>query len=241
MRIEHDVIDADEIAVLKQYWNDHHDKSYVNGYSKGWHPFADMCDYVDKRLLILPNTAADAIIKKVVDRFLPGETMTWANYQRQALPHTLHVDEYGRDRTNPTWTIIIAVDTEPRFKTLIFKESFNHCLDLERYINRCRYLKSPFLSDIGHEQDIEHMQRSPDEPNVCNYFTYEGAFEYRAGSMCLFDTNVVHCGSNWVKYDDLAHRDLVQIHIGQPSPNSYNIEDHTAKGDPIPDRKELVL
>lgn len=239
MQLLDNVLTREEIAVLKNYYNKNHEKSYVNGYGSDWHPMADVSNYIDKRLLIVNNSEAGRIIERMVHKIFPGEQYIWTNYQRQALPHTVHMDEYGRDRLNPTWTIVIAVDDEPRFKTLLFKEKFNSCHDLDSYLIKCAETNAPFLSDISGEQDIEHMKKDRYEHNLCNYLTFEGAFTYAAGSAILFDTNQAHCTSNWRKYPDIQYRDLVQIHIGAVSATSYIEEEHTKKGDRIPDMTEM--
>lgn len=234
------LISPGDVQVLKNYWDKNHALSYVNGYPQDWHPFGDQADHIDRRLLIVPDSHAGAIINRVVGQLLPGETDVWANYQRQALPHTLHMDEYGRDRANPTWTIIIAVDDEPRNKTLIFKEQFNTCFELDTYLMRAADAGMPFLSEISHIHDVEHMNKQPYAHNLCNYLTFDGYFTYRAGDAVLFDTNVAHCTSNWKKYPDILKRDLVQIHIGKVAPTSYNKEEHTKKGDAIPDIRDML-
>lgn len=240
MQLLQDLVSADDILVLKNYWDKNHSMAYVNGYPQDWHPFGAQADFIDRRLLIVPDSHAGRVISKVVAQVLPGETDIWANYQRQALPHTLHVDEYGRDRINPTWTIIIAVDTEPRNKTLIFREEFNTCFDLDTYLMRSADQDSVFLSDLSSVHDVEHMNVKPYRHNLCNYLTFDGFFAYKAGDAVLFDTNVAHCTSNWTKYADIKQRDLVQIHIGKVAPTSYNKEEHTKKGDAIPELSEMV-
>lgn len=240
MQIIQNLISSLDIEIFKNYWEKNHHLAYVNGYPQDWHPFGDQADHIDRRLLIVPNSRAGEIIQRIVRQVLPGETDTWSNYQRQALPHTLHVDEYGRDRTNPTYTIIIALDNEPRNKTLIFKEEFNTCLELDRYLEASAAESRPWLSDISAVHDVEHMIKRPHWPHVCNFLTFDDYFPYQSGHMVLFDTNVAHCTSNWKKYPDIKKRDLVQIHIGKVAPTSYKEEEHITKGDPIPQLDAMI-
>jgi hypothetical protein len=228
------IVSHEEISILKEYWNTHNELAYVNGRPDGWHPMAKLADHVDKRLLIANNTSAYQIVKRISeDLFYPGVPI-WANYQRQALPHTLHVDEYGRDRQEPTWTIIIALDTEPRNRTVLFKNMFNTCSELDAYVRDCATQRKK-ISDISTIEDLEHIFDKQYDVNFGDYLEFEGCFSYNAGAGVLFDTNQAHCTSNWKKYPDIQYRDLVQIHIGTAAPNSYNEEEHTKKGDPIPD------
>lgn len=227
------IISAEDILVLKDYWNQNNNLAYVNGRPAGWHPLEELADHVDKRLLIVDNTPAYQIVKRISeDLFYPGVPI-WANYQRQALPHTLHVDEYGRDRSEATWTIVIAVDTEPRNRTVLFKNSFNTCRELDDYTRQSVIQKNK-ISDISTTEDLEHLFDQQFDANFADYLEFEGCFSYKAGDGVLFDTNQAHCTSNWKKYPDIKYRDLVQIHIGKAAESSYSEEEHTKKGDPIP-------
>ena len=190
--------------------------------------------------MIKENTQAYDILQKIVNTHFPGENYFWGNYQRQATSHSLHVDEFGKDRIDTTYTIIFALDTQPKFKAIIFKELFNSCQDIEPYMEE--KLKSPKISNISETEDLDHCADWRDlTRNYCDWLELEGVFTYKAGDAVLFDTNQIHVTSYWNKYPEFQSRDLVQIHIGKRSPNSYNDQVQVTKGDLIPDLTNITI
>ena len=229
---------ADHISVLKEYWNNNHQYAYVNGRPVGTHPDVGRYPHIDQRLLIKPGSRAHTILKNIVEQhFAPG-TNFWANYQRQICPHALHVDEYGKDRTQPTWTMIFALDTEPRFKVYVFKELFNSCADIEPYFQQ--RVGQPPVSDFSSREDVEHNLDCYDpQANRCDHLELDGVWSYQAGDGILFDTNAIHTTSYWVKHTDLKIRDLVQLHIGAAEETSYDREAQANKGEVVPDLADM--
>lgn len=240
MKLLENVLSAEDIGMFKKYWNDNHQHAYVNGRPTGIHPGIGVHDHIDRRLLIKENTQVYAILEKIVKAHLPDETYFWGNYQRQATAHSLHVDEYGKDRPNMTYTIIFALDDQPKFKALIFKEIFNSCQDIEPYLEE--KLKGSKISDISKTEDLDHCTDLHNATkNYCDWLELDGIFSYKAGDAVLFDTNQIHVTSYWNKYPELHSRDLVQIHIGKCSTSSYSKENQVEKGELVPDLTDVEM
>lgn len=241
MQILNNILSPSDISALKEYWDQNYSKAFVNGRPQGWHPLSHLADHVDRRLLIGGDTVAHTIIRKIVDQLFPAkQEPLWANYQRQVLPHTLHVDEYGRNRKNPTWTIVIALDNEPRHKTVLFKNQFNDGTQLREYLNR-QCTVAAKSNNISSHEDLDHLFDSGFGVNLADYLDVEIVNPYTAGTGILFDTNQAHCTSNWRKYRDIAYRDLIQIHIGESSKDSYDEQDQLKyNGDPLKSVEEIL-
>lgn len=218
MQLLENIIDQQDIATFRDYWDKNNQHTYINAWTNPGHPHADRSEFIDRRLLIIKGTKSYDIIRRIVDQIWPGENQPfWANFQRQSICHMMHVDEYGKDRTNPTWTIILALDTEPLWKAVIFKEMFNCGDELVDYLRNRLDFSQPPRGDYSEAYDLQHMDnwQNGRNFNFCNWFELDGVFEYRAGDGVLFDTNQAHTTNNWVRYPQFQYRELVQIHIGK--------------------------
>jgi hypothetical protein len=215
MQLLENALSDDDIAVLKNYWEKNNHLYYINAYTADDHAYREKSDFIDRRLLIVEGTKAWNVVRKVVDTVLPGEPI-WANFQQQTICHELHVDEYGKDRENPTWTIILALEDQPKFKAVIFKEIFNDGFALSKAISELPYDQPP-QTNVSETDDCDHMDKWVNGKNYnwCNWLTLDGVFTYRKGWGVLFDSNQAHTTSNWVKYPEFTYRQLVQIHIGK--------------------------
>lgn len=238
MKLLENIITPKDIAVFKQYWDEHNHLHYINSYPTDDNPHKQISTFTDQRLLLIENTPAWNICRRVVDDVAeegPGQPI-WCNYQRQAIPHRIHVDEYGTDRVNPTWTIIIALDTEPRFKAIIFKEQFNLSDDITAAMMSHDYSAAE-KNNTSVTDDMDHMDVVVDGKNYnfCHWLTVDGVFSYKAGDGALFDTNQAHSTSNWRKYPDLTYRDLVQIHYGV-----HNNDGTNKTGEKIPSQTDMI-
>lgn len=218
MRMLPDLLSNDQVTVMKQYWADNHSNAYIN-----W--IQDDGKLIDHRLLIYHTphfqSPLSAIIDSVIEKFFdPAQIIErWAALQRQTNPHGAHVDDFGLEKcqSDPAlrmYTYIFALDTVPEFKTIVWKEvaASNDVMIgmLPSFTER--------RSRLSETEDLEHVCRvwSSDAPggiSLADVLTLDGMFSYRAGSGCLFDGKQIHTTSNWSKYPQHSHRDLLQIHV----------------------------
>jgi hypothetical protein len=232
------ILSEDDIAVFRSYWDKNNDQSYINGTTGDSNPAKAFSKYQDKRLLIANGTKSYAILRRIVDSLFPKDTHFWANYQRQTAPPQLHVDEYGRDRDNPTWTIILALDTVPEFKAIVFKELANECVEAFNIPAGRIQSGMPRISNISETEALDHAPYG--DLNLCDWLTVDGIFQYKAGCGCLFDTNQLHITNYWRRYTQYEYRDLVQLHIGQPK-YAGDVAEERRNGDPIPEERDLKI
>jgi hypothetical protein len=242
MRLLPEILSDSDIQSLRSYWDRYNQHSYINCWTYDGHVYQSRSKHIDRRLVIAEQTVQGSIIRNIVDNIWPDQKQSfWANYQRQSVCHQLHVDEYGTNRQNPTWTIIIALDTVPEWKAVIFKEQFNSNDELNNYIAKIDY-STPPCNDYSQLYDLDHMDKwvGQDNYNFCNWFELDGVFEYQAGHGVLFDTNQAHTTNNWPKWPQFSHRDLVQIHVGTSVSSSSNFHDIKKGGETVP-TPEAVL
>lgn len=218
MLIIPDILSADEVLIMKQHWAEHHEQAYIN-----W--IQDDGSLVDHRLLIYHTphftTQLSGIIDRLIDQTFDTTKIVsrWAAIQRQTNPHGAHVDDFGleqqqADSTLRMYTYIIALDTVPEFKAIVWKERAASNDEMIRMLPTF----ARRTSDLSDREDLEHVCRVwaddlPDGISLGDALALDGIFQYRSGWACLFDGKQIHTTSNWRKYGQHTHRDLLQIHV----------------------------
>jgi len=218
MQIFENLLSDDDIVVLKDYWEKNNHLTYKNAFPTPYHPYKDRSDFIDRRLLIVVGTPPWRILKKIVDKIDPSNQPIWCNYQRQSICHQMHVDEYGKDRgpDQKTYTLILALEDQPKFKTIVFKETANDNQEMVNLVTNLPYT-TPRKNNSSVDHDLDHMDAWENgiNYNCSDWLELDGVFSYRKGWGVLFDTNQLHTTSNWCKYPEFKYRDLVQIHFGK--------------------------
>lgn len=218
MLILKDLLSPEEVAVMKQHWRDHHENKYVN-----W--VQDDGKLIDHRLLIYHTPHFRTALSDTIDRLIglvfdPAPIQArWAALQRQTNPHAAHVDDFGleqcqQDSTLRMYTYIIALDTVPEFRTIVWQEVAASNDEMIRMLPNFTTRRS----HLSESEDLEHVCRvwtdsEPDGMNLGDALTLDGIFAYEAGAGCVFDGKQIHTTSNWSKYPQHHHRDLLQIHV----------------------------
>jgi len=220
MQILSNLLSADEISQMKQYWIDHENKKYVN-----W--IQDDGLLIDHRLVIHNTPDVITPLSGIIDRIIETNhdpdliEERWAALQRQTNPHGAHIDDFGkekieRDPSLRMYTYIIALDTVPEFKAIVWKEtaaSNDAMIKMwPEFENRIR------VSHLSEQEDLDHVglvgnKDIPSGVNLGDILVLDGIFTYHAGSGCLFDGKQIHTTSYWKKYPKFTHRDLLQIHV----------------------------
>jgi hypothetical protein len=213
MLLLNDIISDNEISEFKQYFSDHFDKKYVN-----WSVDQDV---IDHRSLIDKNSDLFTIIQRIVGKNFSNPIKCWAAYQRQSRPHNIHIDDYSSDMQNSfRYTYILAMDSVPEFKAIIWKEKCWDNNKLHEFVQqwgKMKRFKKP-NSNISETQDLEHTYDTNQQAYMADYLTLDGIYTYQTGTACLFDATQLHCTSNWVKYNKFPYRELLQIHVVNSQP-----------------------
>jgi len=202
------VISDSEITAFKQYFQDNFDKKYIN-----WQTGDQVIDY---RLTIDLTSDLSKVISRIVDANFENPLKVWSAYQRQSQPHGIHIDDYGSDNKGLfRYTYILAMDTVPEFKAIVWKETCWDNSELHEFVNRWGKLGRlrKKISNISESQDLEHTIDINHMSYMADHLTLDGIYTYKTGTACLFDATQLHCTSNWPKYNKFTHRELLQIHV----------------------------
>jgi hypothetical protein len=156
-------------------------------------------------------------MRNIMDRYVPPGADFYMAYQRQFLPHQLHVDRVPSDKEvsyAKSAIIPLSDNINGIFKTIIWNRRFSSNKDLEDYIkafiaDRDQF---PIISDVSQMYDVNHCWKSP--PFITDTMTLAGVYDYKLGSIGLFDQVNLHCSSNWLQYKIVDHKDIILLHIG---------------------------
>jgi len=201
------VITDDEIDNFKKFYRVHNDEKYVN--------FVENDQLIDHRLTIPETSPLFSVIKRIVSANFSNPLKIWSAYQRQTWPHNIHIDDYAADEQKPRYTYIVAMDSVPEFKAIIWKEKCHDNKELRSFIEQWGKLRKfkKKISNISEAQDLEHTIDVNQNSYIADYLTLDGIYTYQTGTACLFDARQLHCTSNWVKYNKYPYRELLQIHV----------------------------
>ena len=208
MKICNNILAAEEISQLRSFWDTHSDRIYLN--------WADKDGVVDHRLPVMDTDPEWSIIERIVDKDFPKHGRVWSALQQQSRAHNIHIDDFSKENPHPTWTYVIALDTVPEFRTIVWKET---CADNEAlidFVQKWNPETDPKLSNISEVEDLEHTRDPNKDAYLADYLTLDNIFSYKAGDAVLFETIQLHCTSNWKKYSKHQVRELLQIHVAVP-------------------------
>ena len=207
MLLLNQVITQEEINSFKQFFQDYQSKKYVN------YQIGDQI--IDHRLIIPTDSPLFDIIKRIVATNFSNPIDYWSAYQQQTVPHNIHIDDYGSDREHPRYTYILAMDSIPEFKAIVWKEKCWDNNTLHTFVEQWGKIKKfkKKTSNISEVEDLEHTFDFNQDSYMADYLTLDGVYTYQVGTACLFDATQLHCTSNWIKYNKFPHRELLQIHV----------------------------
>jgi len=216
MEIFRDAITSNTIDIFRQHYQKYSSNKTINNINHYG---------IDVRTSIRPGTDAFNEVKKICQRHSPDvkNEEIYVNYQRQSKPTFMHVDEFGTDREEKTWTIIIPMHDDERLSVVLLKDYFNNNEDLKKFIMEFDYENSVKKSDVSKQVSLTHTPNNWRNPDQClvDYMDLDGVFKYRIGDYVLFDTNQAHVSSDFTIYTEYKHKDLVQIHIGKSPSKGY--------------------
>jgi hypothetical protein len=202
------IVSEEEIVLFKQYFQNNFDKKYIN-----WQVGDEI---IDHRLPIDKNSLEFQIIRRIVANNFSDTVDIWSAYQRQTNPHGIHIDDYGSDHPSLfRYTYILAMDTEPKFNAIIWKEKAWDNDKLHTFVaqwGKTKNLKKK-VSNISETEDLEHTFDKNQESYMADYLTLDGIYSYKKGTGVVFDATQLHCTSNWKKYKEFRYRELLQIHV----------------------------
>jgi len=199
----------EEVQTFKNYWNNNQTHSYVNWMQDGV--------ILDRRLTVQSSVPEFNIVKRIVYKYFDNPGIIWSAYQRQNFAHNIHIDDYGVEANLPgyMYTFVFSMDTEPRFKTFVWKEQCHDNNALHEFTQSWGEQRASLTkkTNLSEQEDLEHTLDSNQEDYMCDYLDLDGVYTYKRGSGVLFSAKQLHCTSNWIKYKDIPYRELLQIHV----------------------------
>ena len=151
MLVLQDVISLDEIQAFRRYFDTHDQRKYTNWVQDGV--------LIDHRVRINEQHPEFDIIRRIVAQNFSSPTEIWSAYQRQSRPHHIHIDDYGSERVGTyRYTYILAMDTVPEFKAIVWKQTCWNNDELHKFATewgRMRRFKRK-VSNISETEDLEH-------------------------------------------------------------------------------------
>jgi hypothetical protein len=172
---------------------------------------------IDRRHIHMQNSEGYHKMHNIINRYVPPGLPFYMAYQRQFLPHQLHVDRVPSDQEAlyaKSAIIPLSENINGIFKTIVWNRRFLSNKDLEDYIQAFIADRNqfPIISDVSQMYDVDHCWKSP--PFITDTMTLAGVYDYKLGSIGLFDQVNLHCSSNWLKYKLVDHKDIILLHIG---------------------------
>jgi hypothetical protein len=206
MQILNEIFNQDEVTMFRNYWNKNWlEKSYVNWEVDG--------KVLDRRLILQKKSKEFDTVAEVVHRYFDNPIDIWSAYQQQNFAHQIHIDDYGIEKNYPCYTMIFSMDTVPKFKTIVWKETAANNQVLHQHIQQWGEHRTERLSSISKTEDLEHTYDENQHDYFADYLHLDGIYTYRSGSGILFNARQYHCTSNWLKYPEYTRRELLQVHI----------------------------
>lgn len=179
--------------------------------------FGVECGIHDRRYILSAEDESYQRLVSKISNIIPNDLSIYMAYQRQYLPHLLHVDEVCDD-TRMDWAYSAIIPLDPNisniFKTLVWKKICPRFQDLTIFFDEFIKDSSKFekLSDSSDRYDVDHVWTGI--PHICDYMEFDDAYTYELGTMGMFNRTHVHCSSNWKKYNLWEYKDIILLHIG---------------------------
>ena len=172
---------------------------------------------IDRRHILQPGDEAFRRMGDILYRYVPRGTFFYMAYQRQYLPHQLHVDGvYPTTDLNYAKSAIIPLDENVNgvFKTVVWNRAFLTNDDLQQYFREFIADSSqfPVISNVSETQEVDHCWAGT--PSIVDTWPLDDVYNYQLGSIGMFDRTHVHCSSNWVQHGLVDHKDIILLHIG---------------------------
>jgi hypothetical protein len=147
---------------------------------------------------------------------LPENVYIYMAYQRQHIPHAMHIDAVRED-SDPTYAYSMVVPLNENingvFKTVVWNKQL---LSTEQFLAfRNSFIDNPDqfekISDTSKEHDVGHCATGK---NLADYLPLDGVYNYELGTAGMFNRTHIHASSNWYRHKLVSYKDIIILHIG---------------------------
>jgi hypothetical protein len=172
---------------------------------------------VDRRVVLAYNDPAFMMIKQILDRHFHGSQWFYIAYQRQYIPHGLHVDIGDRHyASSEGYSLVIPMQQSPEFKLFLWDKKFDSMDQLQEFRNEIKTHPEKYIPVNNLSQDHQLAHCNLDLP-ITDYMELAGIYEYKIGTIAKFPKNHVHASHDWLASKNHTHKDLIIIHSMPPS------------------------
>ena len=149
-------------------------------------------------------------VRNIVNRVLPNplKTSTPIMFSRSVYPVGIHTDTDERDHEGHT--IMIPLTSDPRIKTLVWRETAIAQSGLNEIFHRFQTDRKSFQPQprISNKFDLRNCWL--DQPSIVDFLQLDGLAEWRAGSIFKFSRQQLHASNNYREF--VKFKDYVLIH-----------------------------
>jgi len=168
---------------------------------------------LDRRIVLDGRDPAFQLVEKIVRRRVPQRAGLYIAYQRQMMPHHMHIDPIITEPDPETcFSLIIPMMEDPEFKTIVWKKQYQSGEDVNR---EAAYFKDHHdtyqqQNDLSKEYHLTHCYTG--DPMFTDYMELDGIYQYKLGTVGLFPRLQMHASTNWLQCERYQYKDIVIIH-----------------------------
>ena len=217
----HNFVTAEDIAWFREDWQRYFDQGEYETISATpsdvklkWG--IDNWDVKDHRRQLRPGDAAWLKMARMIHTVIPPTVNFWVAYQRQYIPHSMHIDE-PHPGADPNWlySVIVPLDSETVnvAQTVVWDHQFDHFSEYLEF--QQDFIRHPEnyekVSDVSQHYDVDHCNLNR---NPADFFPLAGVYQYQLGTAGIFPRLNLHCSSNWRRHSTALYKDIIIYHIG---------------------------
>jgi hypothetical protein len=162
-----------------------------------------------ERISVNPYPVAE-FVRSIVNRILPNplKISTPIMFSRSVYPVGIHTDTDERDHKGHT--IMIPLTSDPRIKTLVWRETAIAQLGLNKIFHRFQTDLKSFEPQprISNKFDLRNCWLG--RPSIVDFLQLDGVAEWRSGSIFKFERQQLHASNNYREF--VEFKDYVLIH-----------------------------
>jgi hypothetical protein len=176
----------------------------------------DNWDVKDRRRKITSADEAWSRVERMIHAVIPKDVHFWVAYQRQYIPHSMHIDEPS-ENANPDWlySVIVPLDagTADVAQTVVWDKQFNKFREYLDFQHDFIYHPEKYTK-IGNTSELHDVDHCRLNVNPADYIPLAGVYQYKLGTAGMFPRCNLHCSSNWRKHNLAEYKDIIVYHIG---------------------------
>lgn len=173
---------------------------------------------IDRRVVLAYNDPAFMMIRDILDRHFHGSQWFYIAYQRQLVPHGLHIDGKKDDYVSAEgYSIVIPMQQAPEFKFFLWNQHFDDMDEIQQFREELKRNPEKFIrvNDLSQHHKLRHCNFDFSHP-ITDYMELEGIYDYEIGTMVKFPKHLAHASHDWLSCGQHTHKDMIIVHTTPP-------------------------